>query len=199
MSILGWKIRQKIKIIKHRSRYINYIGPELLYDWNDTLKSDDNGGTRNKNLTVWQTKERVEEFGRNVFFREVALDTNYEHINYQHISYRLEGWATPQIAYRLLITTEDHVLSQDISMWGSWRVGLGSSIRIRFAFACYHFINTRHLLIIKVWYTWAICCGITTGHSHLDATVKDVRLVWMAKVSCWVSGNICSVVLTAAL
>jgi hypothetical protein len=72
VSILGWKIRQKIKIIKHRSRYINYTGPELLHDWNDTLKSDDNGGTRYKNLTVRQTNESVEELRRNVFFREVA-------------------------------------------------------------------------------------------------------------------------------
>lgn len=72
MSILGWKIRHKIKIIKHSSRYINCIGPELLYDWNDTLKSDDNGGTRYKNLIAWQTNKCVEEFGRNVFFREVA-------------------------------------------------------------------------------------------------------------------------------
>ena len=67
------------------------------------------------NLTVQQTNERVEEFGRNVFFKV----TNPEHINYQHISYGLEGCATPQIAYPLLITTEDHVLFHDFFL-SSW-------------------------------------------------------------------------------
>ena len=93
------------------------------------------------------------------------------------MSYTLEGCATPQIAYHLFLTTEDHVLSQDISMWGSWRFGLGFSVRTRFAVACYHFINTRHSLIIKFWYTWVICCSITKEHNHLDATVKEGRLI----------------------
>lgn len=70
MSILGWKIRQKIEIINHISRYINYIGPEVFCDWNDTVKSDGTGGTRYNNLTVQQTNESVDEFGRNVFFRD---------------------------------------------------------------------------------------------------------------------------------
>lgn len=65
--------------------------------------------------------------------------------------------------------------------------------------ACHHFVNTLHSVIIKVLLTWAICCVSTKGHRHLDPTVKDVRLVRMAYVSCWISGNIRSAVLTATL
>jgi hypothetical protein len=52
VSNLEWKITQKIQIIKHRSRYRNCTGPEVLYDWNDTIKSDENGGSPYKNLAA---------------------------------------------------------------------------------------------------------------------------------------------------
>jgi hypothetical protein len=72
-------------------------------------------------------------------------------------------------------------------------------IRTRISFARYHVINTRHSRIIKVGTLWAICCGSDKGHNHLDATVKDVRLDWIADVSCWVSENTYSAVLTASV